>query len=756
MILGLFLYLVAFGLTAKPSQALAPPEALWLVALTSLFVAHFIEIHFGIAIVSSRVYFWFFAALLVALGTRRLTLETPESSAPQPSPALAAARPVQGATDRARRDKPRAVGAATAAKKESRRPAPARDRVSTTSLITFAFLVGFVLAVMGFDYISTNNLGALGDRTASGLDIVITALTIKNTTGGGMTSLAMLALMLTTLLVGMGVGLSEWGNPFRISVRDWASVTLLFVVLALAIFSGLVFYHVLLIASPPSAILDALLNSTILFTLYLLIVVSVCAITLLFDEPLPALWVRRTTNWVVLPVMIILAAVLIMATNIDPIRADMLYKQAAGLTGQDNAQSIDLFQRALALQPQQDYYLLFLGRTYLDAAKTATDATEREQDLQRADTALKRAREINPYNTDHSANLARLAQARGSLESNPSAQIEAYKQASDYFGQATRLSPNTAHLYDQHAQALLEYAALLQSQNDTQGAAAVHAQARDQVEHAMQVDSTFCFTYAVRAEAQASWRDRTTDALDAIQRAPNCGDVFTAEGLAVAVDALARASQEAVQANQGDAFEAMLKAAAQVKPTLEVYTTLANYYSKAGRIPEALAALDQAVAQIPASETDTLKRYQDFRFTLVNLQKALDAVRAAPNDPEAQRALAEQWLARGQSDRALPAFEKVLQLKPDDYAAQRKIVLLLIATDQLAQAQQRLAHVQAIAPAGDQVFWQRLGGVLSGIADGNHDQAVSQLDELARSADKQDYALTGALHALAAKLKIAG
>ena len=34
-------------------------------------VAHFVEIHFGIAIVATRTYFWFLSALLVVVGTRR-------------------------------------------------------------------------------------------------------------------------------------------------------------------------------------------------------------------------------------------------------------------------------------------------------------------------------------------------------------------------------------------------------------------------------------------------------------------------------------------------------------------------------------------------------------------------------------------------------------------------------------------------------------------------------------------------------------
>lgn len=775
MMLGLFGYLLGFAVRNPARSTPSPAEALWLVALLAVFVAHFIEIHFGIAIVSTRLYFWFFAAALVVLGTRRVTLEptVPVPDMPQPVPV---APQGESSSERARRKRER-TPAPTAALKRARRierclsvskaytPAPAAalkqssprpKRVSAAPLITLAFLVGFILAVMAFDYINTNNVAALGSGPVSGLAIVTSALTVKNTTAGGMPSYAMLWLFVTTLLLGAVISIAEWGYTFTLSIRDWAVASFLFLVLCLAIFSGFVFYHVLLIATPGAGILDALLSSVVFFTVFTFIVVAMTAVTLLFDEPLPAAWVRRTTNWVVMPVLLIVAAALILATNIDPVRADMLYKQAASLTGDNNAASIALFQRALGLQPQQDYYLLFLGRAYLDAAKNATDANERAQDLQRAEDALLRARAINPYNTDHSANLARLAQARGSLASGGAAQIAAYKQADDYFAQATRLSPNTAHLYDQHAQALMEYASVLERQGDSRGAAEVRGQAQQQIAQALNVDATFCLTYAVRAQTQTDWRARVDDALKAIQTAPQCGDVFVSEGLSIAVNALSQAGDEAAAAQQGGAFEAKLKSAAQANPSLETYTTLANYYSKAGRIPEALSAIDSALGTIPLSDAATLKRYQDFRYTLVQLQQALQAANAAPNDAAAQRTVAQQWLARGQFDFALPAFQKAIRLDPSDYTSQRAVTLLLITLDRLPEAASQIVRSQAIAPTGDQPFWQALGTVVNGIQSSDSTQAVGQLQTLVKNANSQDYALVSALRALAAKLKGAG
>lgn len=750
MMLGMLLYLVAVALRGQTPIDLGSPKTLWLIALFALFVSHFIEIHFGIAILSTRVYFWFFAAVFVVIGAgKQMEGETtlPKQDATEATEAIQAQD-----TSATRRKRAGATQNSSAARK----PAVTVRRVSTSPLITFAFLVGFALAVMGYDYINTNNLTASGGQTISWLDIIISALTIKGTTAGGMTSFAMLWLFITTLVLGLGFGVGEWGKNLQISRQDWAVAILMFLVLAFAVFSGLVFYHVLLIAAPGAAILDALLAAVALFTVFMLLVAAVCAATLMFDETIPNAWVSRTTNWVVAPVLIIVAGLLIHATNVEPIRADILYKQAVSLTGQNNSASIELFQRALALQPQQDYYYLFLGKAYLEAGKQATNGAEQTQDLQKAEEALKRARAINPYNTDHSANLARLAQARGALGTDPGARIESYKQSAAFFQQALQLSPNTAHLYVQFAQSLMEFAQVLEENKDAAGAAAQLELAKQQLETALDIDSTFCFSYSVRAQTRTNWQERTADALEAIRNAPRCGDVFYAEGLSIAVNELARASDESLQANEGAAFEQIVAAAAQANPTLEIYTTLANFYSKAGRIPEAIAAVDHALAQIPATDTATTQRYKDFRFTLVELQSALDAVNASPNNPELQRTLAQQWIVRGQFNFALPVLKRVIELKPDDYSAHRNIALVLIATDQLEEAVQQVKRAEELAPQNEHEFWQRLSSVVQNIQSGNADAAVSQLDELAKAADKNDFALVSALRKLAENLKGAG
>lgn len=763
MILGFFIYLVGIALLRGNTLApnLGTRRALWLIALVAVFVAHFIEIHFGIAIVSTRTYFWFLAAVFVALGTGRVADLAPlvqEAYSPELSvPVEIAPVPTEGG-NKSRRKRTRSPVSTTAGKKTT--PLAFRQErsreISTAPLITFAFLVGLVLAVMGFDYINTNNLRGAQGTTFSALDIVTSALTLKNTTAGMQPSFAMLWLFIGTLFVGTGIGIAEWGRAARLALKDWLTAIGLVVILALAIFSSLVFYHVLLIATTGPNLIDAIGAAVQLFTLFVLVIMTIVAITLLFDHALPPAWVSRPTNWVVVPVLILMAAVLILSTNVDPIRADIIYKQALALGGENATTAISLYRRALDLQPFQDYYLLFMGRGYLDAAKFATDPTQQQTYLQDAEQVLTRARELNPLNTDHSANLARLMQARAVLTPDVTEKIKALKQSAEYFEQATRLSPNTVHLYNQYAQALLDYQAALREQKETGAADEVRAEIRATLDRALEIDSTFCFTYAVRAQSAEDWQTKTTNALDALRLAPRCGDVFEGEGRSIAAQALAAAGDQAVAAGSGAQYEALLKEAATATPSIELFTTLANYYSKAGEIPQAVQAVDDALKYIPENDAPTRKRYEDFRFTLGELQKLDEAVAASPNDPEAHRALAKLWLARGQNAFALSEFQQVLRLKPGDYEAQRNVTLLLIANDRLPEAEATISTALQLAPATDRAFWDQLQVVVNGVQNGQSDSALAALDQMTKTLDQNDRAAVSALRALAEKIKGAG
>ena len=72
LIFGLLTYLLLQALVFKRKQPVDPVDEgqILVMAIIGAIIAHFAEIHFGIAIASTRLYFWIYAALLVLIGYR--------------------------------------------------------------------------------------------------------------------------------------------------------------------------------------------------------------------------------------------------------------------------------------------------------------------------------------------------------------------------------------------------------------------------------------------------------------------------------------------------------------------------------------------------------------------------------------------------------------------------------------------------------------------------------------------------------------
>lgn|GEM_PF-2109721 len=167
--------------------------------------------------------------------------------------------------------------------------------------------------------------------------------------------------------------------------------------------------------------------------------------------------------------------------NVSTVQADTHYKQGLAY---DNAQawreSIALYSRAIELQPNQDYYYLFLGRSWLEFAKhvdqedegnwrtrqswvkESNAGAERNKQLEaearhaekiyrlrQSEEVLQRARNLNPLNTDHYANLGRLylywADASGMGDTSKA------PLAVQNFETATKRTPGNAQLWDELA-----------------------------------------------------------------------------------------------------------------------------------------------------------------------------------------------------------------------------------------------------------------------------------------------------------------
>ncbi len=102
------------------------------------------------------------------------------------------------------------------------------------------------------------------------------------------------------------------------------------------------------------------------------------------------------------------------------------------------------------------------------------------------------------------------------------------------------------------------------------------------------------------------------------------------------------------------------------------------------------------------------QRFQDFYAQLLTLQKQIETVRQAPNDVAARRALAQTWKARGQPEFALPEYQALARLAPQDYDAQKNIALLSLQTQRFDEAGTAILQAAALAPENEKGLWQNL------------------------------------------------
>jgi tetratricopeptide (TPR) repeat protein len=196
-----------------------------------------------------------------------------------------------------------------------------------------------------------------------------------------------------------------------------------------------------------------------------------------------------STDTVSNPVLLVLYVVLVFGAiflgfvwNASGVEADTVYKQGQAYdSAQRWPEAIQLYEKALKLQPEQDYYYLFLGRAWLEFAKQARNEKEgnlrtrvqyqqydkeatdpavanannnlRKQEetvrLQRAEEVLRTANHLSPLNSDHYANLGRLylwwADPTGG--NDPSKNVLAVQEMEN----AANRSPGNAQIRDELA-----------------------------------------------------------------------------------------------------------------------------------------------------------------------------------------------------------------------------------------------------------------------------------------------------------------
>lgn len=489
MILGVLAYLTIFAILAKQEDTSEGQKdrgsSLMIIMLLAAVVAHFAEINFGIAIVATRTLFWVYAGLLLVVGY--ILPRVAEAEA-----ATVKVEQGEGAESvETKRSKKAAAG------KRRRMDYARTDRLGSGPLWLRGVLIGvvivsIVMVTLGYDFVSNSS------QEKNVFTIMANAMTVLPNKDNAR-SLGVLALVMTTWLAGTLLttaqleevnDLKTWWKAWGVSLGVSFGVTMLF-------WLWHSFNLVRLVSTTMENQLDVLERvaslGALLTNYYLFLLLMAIGLAYALPEMLPA----RGTNpasfgWLSAGVAMIVVFVLAFTTNLRVIHADIMFKMADPFTKSDQWDvATYLYKEALKLSPNEDHYYLFLGRSYLEQAKLAEDDQAKADLVQQAEEDLITAQGINPLNTDHTANLARLYTWWAGTATEAADRQERAETSSDYYSVAVQLSPNNSTIWGEWAILLLN----LLGKPDL---------AQEKLEHALELDDQYSMTQGLMGDYYAA------------------------------------------------------------------------------------------------------------------------------------------------------------------------------------------------------------------------------------------------------------
>lgn len=587
MIAGFFGYLSLKILFQNGAEEINPSQSILMISLLSAILAHLIEINFGIAIVATRTYFWVLAAFIVLLVSEK-------------------DKEVQGAD-----------GVSVDQKKEASSKRKKRAGLHETremqallgqnlrSDAMKGIIVALILIVLGYNFMNATELGS------STFQIIWKSFTEVQReakfNSNGILIVISLAWIVSSLLL---TGDENEHQTHREFLIRWLRV--------LGYGFGIAFVYWLIHASLLASIVSRQINNLqeildrirqyegLLVGFYLSIIALMFGYTIILSDHSPTQVNRFGDRRSILIGIfcLLLSTIVIYQRNIRVIQADIAFKLGESFSKSGSWPiSIQIYQHAIELAPQEDYYYLFLGRSYLESARETSDISQREALFSQAKSDLLLARSLNPLNTDHTANLARLYSQWAMTSEDEKLKAERFKESDRYFAQAVSLSPNNSRIWG-------EWAVLLMSNEKT------HEQALPKLMKAYQLDPSYDWIaylfgeyyrlQAVRMENNAERKKIIEMALSNYLKAVSLTeDINNKKTYLLIVAQLAMDGGETLQAI--DALENILSLSSTEPDTWKYEKFLAELYFQDGQNEKALLHAQNALRLSPPDQQPAIE-----------------------------------------------------------------------------------------------------------------------------------------------------
>ncbi len=698
---GLVLYatLAAFLHVDYRPQPADIPRLLLIIAIFCAIIAHFAEIHFGIAIASTRTHFWVLTATMLVLGMRWAqpetvalaklsTEETGEADASETVATPATQATGNSASAKNRKDRLRPTP-------PTRAPVPARRVTNGLSVLPSTIMTD-ILVFLTAVFIYTTNPQQLQD----GASVFFGSVTSRMVGGVPVSSGALFFMLIFTWFFAATLGMTgEVLRQKRTPDLGWwlrgyglhaAIVWFVWFVYGMIQGSRLTPFAQAQSVEQLNDVLNYVANHFAVFTWLVILWMAGTGTVFAwrwFSERRTLGTGRPAFVIIAAPVSAIFAFFLISSVNVDLVRADIIYKQGQQFDSSGQwVNSIELYSRALSERTTEDQYMLFLGRSLLEQAKTvqvlegtARFATGSSIDqvlslrpsdvvqmgrldlLRAAESVLIHAQSVNPLNTDHTANLARLYRTWADLTvEQPEMRAEMLDKSLAMYDVANKLSPNAAHLWNEKGNAFQA-----KGQND---------QALETYLLSAEIDPLFEQTYLL------------------------LGDFYERNGQYEPLIALMKKGIDTLTTGGKGGY------------TPQLWSYLGVAYARTNNITDSIAANVKVLEMQPgnaAALRNLVLLYQQ-QGDLPNAALAADQAIAAVGGPAAGQVFTDMVTMGAQ------VYQQIATQEPTNYQPLFKLALLFQQLGQIDTARQFAQQALQLAPEADKPAVQELAQMLGG------------------------------------------
>ncbi|MGB9594093.1 MAG: tetratricopeptide repeat protein, partial [Anaerolineae bacterium] len=317
--------------------------------------------------------------------------------------------------------------------------------------------------------------------------------------------------------------------------------------------------------------------------------------------PSPRRWAWAEVSWAY-AILAVVAGLVIWNANGVLVKADVWYQQgylleqdymknAGSLNTEQRLQVLDrvlgMYKNAIRYAPSEDFYYLAMARVYQQMVPLAQTPQKKQVLLNEGIATVEKARSLYPLNVDHTANMGRFYRTWAQEVSDPAERQEKLQLASDYYAQATQLSPNKAHLYN-------EWALTYYLMGD-------YEKAREKLEKSLSLDALYDQTYLLLGQLytqQGDWANAEEMYRKAVDLNPTAVESLSMLGY--------------VLDQQGKVTEAITQNLRVLELAPQDYITIRNLsvlYNKLGDYKQALSYAQQALGLAPDSDKAQLEQF---------------------------------------------------------------------------------------------------------------------------------------------------